>query len=254
MRLLVKLKCQNNYVYDKRYYHKLQGFLYNILKDSEYQQLHDKKGYKFFSFSNIFPIENNRYGTTKNLIIASPNEKFIDVLKQRFEELKSNDKTINIGEMLFKVYGLTVFKSRIRNNSRLISATPIIVRIPSYMFGSYGIESNKRYVYWRKEYSFECFVKQLNENLIKKYNEFHNSDVKDVFLFEQFVFKKTTANHVVVDGKEYKFIGSVWEFIFSYLDREQKRILQFGIDTGFGERNSFGFGFVNVVNSVSKNS
>jgi len=84
-RLLLKLKSQNDYSYDTKYYHKLQGFIYSVLRESNYKELHDKNGYKFFSFSNIFPIENNKENSIKNLIIASPNEKFTETLKEKFE-------------------------------------------------------------------------------------------------------------------------------------------------------------------------
>ncbi len=46
--------------------------------------------------------------------------------------------------------------------------------------------------------------------------------------------------------KEYKAIGSLWDFMFTRISREQKKVLDFGIDAGFGERNTYGFGFVNV--------
>jgi len=98
-RLLLKLKSQKDYSYDKSYYHKLQGFIYKVLRETEYSQLHDKKGAKFFSFSNIFPIENNKAGTIKNLIIPSPNEKFIAALKNKFIETKEKRILANIGEM-----------------------------------------------------------------------------------------------------------------------------------------------------------
>ena len=128
------------------------------------------------------------------------------------------------------------------SNCRLITATPIIIRIPNYAYGAYGINSARRYSYWRKEHSFDAFVKQLNDNLIKKYNEFHNCDIKEIFLFEQFIFKKTIVNHVIIDGKEYKFIGSIWEFAFSNLSKEHKEVLQFGLDSGFGEGIRLGLG------------
>ncbi|MEO0270100.1 MAG: CRISPR-associated endoribonuclease Cas6, partial [candidate division WOR-3 bacterium] len=73
------------------------------------------------------------------------------------------------------------------------------------------------------------------------------TNIESFSLFEQFKFKKEVCNHVIIKGKEYKVIGSIWEFMFSYFDNEQKKILEFGVDCGFGERNSFGFGFINVM-------
>ncbi len=246
-RILLKLKSEKDYSYNKSYYHKLQGFIYSMLKDGRYNELHNKKGYKFFCYSNIFPIENNKQGSVKNLLISSPNENFISAVKESLEKTKREDKLINIGEMSFKIENILALNLTLKRGCKLIAATPIVIRIPSYTYDAYGIKSDKKYTYWRKEHSFNAFVKQLNDNIIKKYNYFHNTDIKEIFLFEQFVFKKTIVNHVVIDGKEQKFIGSIWEFIFTHLEPEQRKVLEFGLDAGFGERNSFGFGFVNVV-------
>jgi len=50
----------------------------------------------------------------------------------------------------------------------------------------------------------------------------------------------------MIDGKEQVSVGSLWEFTFSYIGKKQRKLLEFGIDCGFGERNSFGFGFMNI--------
>jgi CRISPR-associated endoribonuclease Cas6 len=52
---------------------------------------------------------------------------------------------------------------------------------------------------------------------------------------------------VVFSGKGQGVFGSLWQFIFNYLSKKQQNILQLGLDAGFGERDSLGFGFVNVV-------
>ena len=47
--------------------------------------------------------------------------------------------------------------------------------------------------------SFEAFVKQLTENLVKKFNEFHGTEVR--INEERFVFRRTTATNVVIGGR-----------------------------------------------------
>ena len=39
-------------------------------------------------------------------------------------------------------------------------------------------------------------------------------------------------------------VGSMWVFVWSYMDEIQRRVIEFGRDAGFGERNSLGFGFL----------
>ncbi|MEM5870703.1 MAG: CRISPR-associated protein Cas6, partial [Candidatus Aenigmatarchaeota archaeon] len=69
MRILLRLEALKNCIYDMKYFHKLQGFIYRLLKETEYRVLHDKKGYKFFCFSNIFPIGDMKVGDKRKLII-----------------------------------------------------------------------------------------------------------------------------------------------------------------------------------------
>lgn len=254
MRVLLRLEAVKDCEYDLKYFHKLQGFIYSLLKETEYRILHDKKEYKFFCFSNIFPVDietmSIKSGERKNLLISSPDNLFIKFLEDKLNELSNDNKLLNIGEMQFKLEAISLVKPKLMRSCRLISATPIVIRIPEKNYEKYVIPfkyMKKRYVYWRPRYSFEAFVRQLEENLIKKYNEFYKTNFEIERIFEMFKFIKPTVNHVIINGGEQMMVGSIWEFYFSYLSKEQKKILEFGIDCGFGERNSLGFGFMNVV-------
>jgi len=245
----LKLKSLKDCAYLLKYFNKLQGFIYNCLKETEYSILHDKKGYKFFCFSNIFPIGDIKVGNERNLVISSPDKIFIRCLENRLKELADEKKIINIGEYQFEIEEISKIRVKLNRNFRLFSATPIIIRIPEKNYDKYGIPKKfrkKSYVYWRPQYSFEAFVKQLEENLIKKYNEFYKTNFEIERIFEIFKFIKSVVNHVIIDGREQMMVGSIWEFQFSYLNPKQKKILEFGIDAGFGERNSLGFGFMRV--------
>ncbi|MEM4663160.1 MAG: CRISPR-associated endoribonuclease Cas6 [Candidatus Diapherotrites archaeon] len=250
MRILLKLKAEKDCSYDLKYFNKLQGFLYNIIKESEYSALHDKKGYKFFCFSNIFPIGDIKTNDKRKLIISSPDKFFIKILGKKLEELASGSKPINIGEMLFRIENIETIEVKMNGGFKIISATPIIIRIPAKHYEKYGIPQEfkkNRYVYWIKEYPVESFIKQLNDNLFKKYNEFYRKDIEEFYLFEKLNFKKEIWSHININEREIKMVGSIWEFMFSSLSKEQKEILEFGLDCGLGERNTLGFGFVNVI-------
>lgn len=230
-----------------KYFSKAHGFIYSLLRDSEYGKLHNKPGYKYFCFSNIFPIGDMSSGEERSFIISSPDRFMINTMKEKLESMER----INIGEMSFSIEQIKLLKCNIKNNPALISATPIVIRIPKTNYDRYCIISNKKYVFWRPEYSFEVFVKQLEENLFKKYKEFYKINIEEFPLFEQFKFIKPCVNHVVINGVERMFVGSVWEFIFTGLkyDKERRKILEFGLDCGFGERNTYGFGFMNLKRS-----
>jgi CRISPR-associated endoribonuclease Cas6 len=243
MRLLVSLQTLENCAYDLKYHHKLQGFLYRLMEGTTYQGLHDHKGYKFFCFSNLFPPRDARTGETRRLIIASPNSNLIKVLEDRLAKVDE----AHIGDGAFRIIEMRELNPRVKEGCVLATGTPIVVRIPKERYVEYGIVPEKpyTYVYWRKQHSFAAFVKQLEDNLKKKYKEYHEDEPTSEPVFEQFVFEKQVCNHIIIDGREVKVFGSNWEFAFNYLSKEQQKILQFGLDCGFGELNSMGFGFMN---------
>lgn len=257
MRLLLKFRALKNQAYDLKYHHKLQGFIYSLLNETPYVKLHDRRGYKFFCFSNIFPpkgtkkdpSESMENGNLRQLLISSPEVGLINILNDKLVQIEEERIPVNIGDMSFELESVRVLEPRIDRSCRLITGTPIVLRIPKKKFERYGIVPPKDYdyVYWRKHWPFEPFVKQLEDNLFKKYNEFYGGSLEEFPLFEQFMFKKQVCNHVVLGGKEVKVLGSVWEFSFGYLDGKKRDVLQFGLDVGFGEENSLGFGFMNVV-------
>jgi len=248
MRALVELRALCDCVYDLMYHHKLQGFLYDLLKDSSYSDLHDRRGYKFFCFSNIFPSVDMREGDIRHFLFSSPDSSLVGDIRDRLDGLRSTAGRANIGEMSFRIVGVSLLNSKVGDSCVLSTGTPIVIRIPRANYARYGINPPKDYpyVYWRKQYPFDAFIKQLEDNLFKKYNMFHGTSVDSFHLFEQFVLKKQVCNHVIIKGKEIRVFGSVWKFIFNHLYKEQQNMLQFGLDCGFGELNSLGFGFMNV--------
>jgi CRISPR-associated endoribonuclease Cas6 len=249
MRLLVELKGLKNCVYDVMYYHKLQGFIYGLLEDTSYRDLHNGRGYKFFSFSNIFPPRDFKAGDVRHLMISSPDAGLIGVFRDRLEDFCRDKKRVNVGEMSFCVEGVSVLEPRVGRSCVLAAATPIVVRVPKANYAKYGVFPPKdyAYVFWRKQYPFEAFVRQVEDNLFKKYNRFYDVHVEAFPLFEQFVFLKQVCNHVVIGGREVKVFGSLWRFTFNYLYGERQKIIQFGLDAGLGELNSLGFGFTNIT-------
>jgi len=249
MRLLIELRALCNCVYDLMYHHKLQGFLYALLRDSSYSGLHDRRGYKFFCFSNIFPSVDMHGGDARRFLVSSPDASLIGVFVEQLDKLQCSRERVNVGEMSFCVEGVSVLEPRVGRSCVLAAGTPIVIRIPRANYARYGIEppEDYEYVYWRKQYPFDAFVKQLEDNLFKKYNTFYGTQLEAFPIFEQFTFQKQVCNHLAIDGREAKIFGSIWRFPTSGLSEERWRILQFGLDSGFGELNSAGFGFMNLV-------
>ncbi len=97
MRLFIKIKSLKNSFYDIQYFLKIQSVVYSIIKDTSLNNLHNKNSYKFFCFSNIFPVENFKKDKNYQFIVSSPDQNFINILKKQLEVKKE----INIGKNKF---------------------------------------------------------------------------------------------------------------------------------------------------------
>lgn len=219
------------------------------MMESGFPLVHDKKGYKPFCFSNIFPFGDMMAGESRSFIIATPSDAIAKGLVGYLPNLK--ESTLHIGDCSFILESWRAFEVVLNKPPvQLICGTPILLRIPERNYDIYEIPEEERrtgYVYWRPQIAFEAFIKQLSENLIKKYNQFYGTEIGTIPIFQEFMFKKTVHTRYTIDGKSYGAAASLWEFQWSYLSDIQRRILEFGLDAGFGERNSMGFGFVNLV-------
>jgi len=155
---------------------------------------------------------------------------------------------IRIGEMEFVIEDRLVLDTRLDDDWVVLrSGTPIVIRIPEKNYTEYGIRPAKdyKYLYWRSSFPLQAFLKQLEDNLLKKYGTYHDTEMESTAIFQGFKFLKQVSNRVRIREKEHILIGSLWEFRFGQLDNKIRNVLQFGMDTGFGEMNSLGFGFMN---------
>src|SRR5690606_17078640 len=100
MRLLIRLRSIEDSKYEMQYHYHLQGFIYNLLKGSKYDYVHDKEGYKFFCFSNIFPAYDVKKNDLRTLIVSAPSDEFISYLD---DVLQKRTMEVAIGRMKFKI-------------------------------------------------------------------------------------------------------------------------------------------------------
>ncbi len=124
MRILLSLKSLQNAKYKLIHNYIIQGFIYNLLKDTEFAWLHSYKGFKYFNFSNIFPVENFKIDKEYKLLISSPNKKLIRVLARKLKELKGRE--VKLGSLNFILKKIKVFNLRLKFPWE--TATPIVLR------------------------------------------------------------------------------------------------------------------------------
>lgn len=139
MRLLITLKSVDNIGYEINYHYYIQSFIYSLLERTAlFSQLHDKKGYKFFCFSNIFSPSRPNVNDARYLIISSPSQQFIIHLCSMLVERKKNKDPITIGKKKLFIEDIRSFEMGLRTPFTLITGTPIIMRISRQSYQKYG--------------------------------------------------------------------------------------------------------------------
>jgi CRISPR-associated endoribonuclease Cas6 len=259
LRLLLKLTPKKSHPYVNDYHYHLQAAIYSMIREGGLADLHDKKGYKFFCFSNIFPFGDFREGAEKNLLVSSPDCKIIESIEHAAKASMNSGRSLTMGETGFTISGVSKpFRINMEASEITVrSATPIIMRIPRSRFQEYGIEPqiDYEYVFWRESIPLDAFVKQLRDGMVKKWREYFGSNIGDSskYLEEELLpeityyrFIKSVSKPLTIRQEKQIIIGSLWEITFVTVNDAQRKLLQFAMDCGLGERNSLGFGFVNL--------
>ena len=244
MRLLLSFRAIHNQIHDPYYHYKTQAFLYSLIRDTEFDTIHDSHPTKQtatpFCFSNIFPHRDMKDGDKKSLLISSPSSKLINVMADSLKQRK----VVGIGNMEFVLDNVKKFNLQLKPPYRFITSTPTIIRVHKSVYTQFETETKHpyEYVFWRKDHALEMFLKQAELNLKTKFEKFYGKETKNLLKFTKFIFKKELPIKIQMkDQKTFTVFASFWEFWFE----EENELIKFGLDAGFGERNRLGFGFLN---------
>lgn len=210
----------------------IQGFIYSLLgKDSLFSDFHDQLGFKFFNFSNIFPVSDFEKNSLKKLIVSSPNNELIKALYNQLN---------NKSSFYLKNYKMEILKVELlrdKHCSKFITSTPIVL---------FEDNRNNRYYSFKQNPDFNFFFERLKDNAIKKYNAFYDSDFSlDSELFTNFEFGREVSIRLVKNNNKFIIIGSLWKNLEFNLTSQNKDFYRFLFENGLGEKNSLGFGFLN---------
>ena len=256
MRILVRLTARTDTAYDNRYHHKLRGRIWRALEGTEYDKIHDENRPKPFTYSNPFPPGDMHEGDERTLLVASTEEELLaHVAADLLEEPE-----LNVGEMPFEVKDVNSLAPGVGEpgtTGTLESGTGVLVRIPPWRFDEYGIDlDSDQAEFWRPEHTIEPFVNQVEANLDRKHGLYcpdylpGPSDVEGD-LFDGYELIKTFALPVTpTQGQQETWVLSKWRLDYTVRDDDHRRHLNLALDVGVGERNSLGFGFVNITEKV----
>lgn len=257
MRILVRISARRDSAYDHAYHHKLRGRIWQALEGTKFDELHDDDGPTGFTYSGPFPHGELKEGDERNVLFASAHE---ELLSHIAEDLQ-RDRELNIGEMPFRVTDISALAPDVGEpgaSGTLETGTGVVIRIPPWRFDDYGIDpEGEDFAFWRPEYTLEPFKTQLHDNLDKKHGRYCRedlpgpTDVEDD-LFDEYELLKTYALPVTVAaGQTMTFVVSKWRFTYQVRNDDHRRHLNLALDTGIGERNSLGFGFLNITEKTT---
>lgn len=252
MRLLIRLRARADARYNTAYHRGLAGRIWRALDEPEFSKLHDSEEPSGLSFSNPYPFGPITEGDQLNVLVASPND---DILRSIGANLIEN-REFNIKEMPLTVEEITGVHTDVGEPGTqgvLECATGLVVRIPPWRFEEYSIDApSDAPEFWKPEHSLRPLKHQLQNNLDRKHGLFcpeylpGPSDV-DEGLFDEYELIKTYSLPVTVtEGVEETYILSKFRFGYTVRDDDHRRHLNLSLDTGLAERNSLGFGFVNI--------
>ena len=207
---------------------------FSMAKKQELKDLHNKNGYKYYSFGNFYPIEKERVykkGNSYQFRLRSPNEFFIDKLLQT---LRQNIDNPNF--LIVEVSKRTVKEFFI---SELYSVTPVVV-------------TADKGVFWTIERDGDITKLQrlLHDNLEKKYFDFYGEKLNSSQNFIQLLEIKNHKPQRIWTTKEDKnknivsfyFIGNKFRIVPNE-DEVSQKLAFLALSCGLGEKNSFGGGF-----------
>jgi len=156
MRLMIEFKPKQNVTLNSISNYSIQGFIYKLLKNTEFSWIHSYKGFKMFCFSNIIPIEKDgilKQDKSYKLIISSPNPQMIKAMKNNLKNLKE----FRLDNYKFEIQRAKSFKIKLSFPWK--TSTPIIL-----------IKNKDVYLSDKKDV-YKVSVKVLNHPMLKLFKK-----------------------------------------------------------------------------------
>ena len=202
---------------------------FSMAQDESLKQLHNKKGYKHYTFASFYPTSKDKIykrGDTKTFVIRSLDESFVDRLIQNLKANVNNPNFIVVeaNKRVIKQFFI----------SELYSLTPVVTTTSDGLFWT-----------MQKDGDILKLPKLLHDNLEKKYKDFYNQDLKPIQNFIQLLEIKNQKPQTIwtnKNGKNFRFFGNKFKIV-PHEDEVSQKLAFLALGAGLGEKNSFGGGF-----------
>jgi CRISPR-associated endoribonuclease Cas6 len=241
MRAMVEMTARRDYTFDHTYHRPLQGRLYTDLERSQFEGLHDDDRLKLFSFSPPIPPQDTEEGDMRRLIIAGHNP---DLVTTAITGLCSTPE-LNLYEMPYTVERAFSIETPLGDRGEITTGAPIVIRFAQPTAEEYEIDTNYDKTYWRPPHGTSLFFDRLYDNLQQKYRLAFDEPPPDPPYFTEYSLERTVSKPLQYEAESVVYIGSEWTFKYEIESAAHRKLLQLALDTGLGELNGLGFGFVN---------
>lgn len=240
MRLKISLaSSKNNLLIPFNYNHILSAIIYRKISDLDLAaKLHFSKDFKFFTFSQLYF---SNWKRTKNGIISkdgklyfyisSPNEQLIKSLVEGHLE---NTEVDFKGEKLLVEQIELLKKPEFKSKMKFKTMSPISASIKREIDGKLKI--------WDLGLGDERFYESVQKNLVKKYTSFYGDYDGDTWIRLRPDMKTAKRRRIEIKGDFHR------GYMMKFEMEADVPLMEFAYDCGLGERNSMGFGMVEMGN------
>lgn len=226
--------------------HILQGFIYKFLENESAEWLHnegfkyEKRSFKMFVFSDILEIA--QMDKTKKIFIFPETISFylaspVDwVLQQAAQNLIKSEK-VKLGDNICLISSISVLKQELitDNKIRVKTLSPITTH------STFKKPDGKSVTYYYSPFEKE-FAELINLNLKKKWESLYKID----YPYDNIIIKPLFDTNKKERIRYFKnTLIKGWTGMFELIG--EPKLLQFALDVGLGDRNSQGYGMVEVV-------
>jgi CRISPR-associated endoribonuclease Cas6 len=241
MRCKVSIKKVSSGPLHYDYQYGLASMLYSKLAISNIEladKTHSKKGFKFYTFSNLIledriPVKNGLNFRTAHFFLSSPDPEFIRsfaeglLLEPEFS-LENNENRVSFVIERIEVLPVVQFS----NKCTFRTLSPIYLKTLR--------NQEDRLVEFDLYPKDSKFHENLHKNLVARYEEFYGSKIDKDF-FEILNIPDFKPKRVKIENNYRRC--SLMDIYLS----ANKELLQFAYDSGLGEKNAMGFGCVDVL-------
>ncbi len=242
MRLKISLSSKGrNFLIPYNYNYIISSMIYKKIADIDLaSKLHSSEEFKYFTFSQIYVPQRKTMKdgiVPKNgkfhLYISSPNDYLIKSLVEGYLE---DPEVIFKGKRLLVEQVELLKKPQFKGKMRMKTISPVVARIKREVDGKLKV--------WDLGPADERFYENLEKNLLNKYISFYGDYDGDNVVKITPNMKSAKRRRIAIEkGDNVDYHRG---YMMHFDIEADPRLIEFAYDCGLGEKNSMGFGCLDV--------